>query len=79
MASGKSIFLTYSALALRSGRTAIDHPRWREPAADMAQDANGEMARRPELSTADAHDYIMSGSETDLPHTDPMQWGGKLW
>jgi hypothetical protein len=28
---------------------------------------------------ADAHDCIMVRIQTDLPHTDPMQWGGKLW
>jgi hypothetical protein len=37
------------------------------------------MGPPPRSFTADAHDCIMVRIRMDLPHTDPMQWGGKLW
>ena len=59
------------------------------PYSNLALDAdreNGPAARsfptgqaRGLKAHADAHDCIMVRIRTDLPNTDPMQWGGKLW
>jgi hypothetical protein len=41
------------------GGLPIDDPRWREPAADMAQNADGENGPAARSFAADAHDCIM--------------------
>src|SRR6202030_1714472 len=65
---GRASYLFGARAGVQRG-LLIDDPRWREPARDLAQNADGENgARRPELA-ADAHDCIMVRIQTDLPHT----------
>src|ERR1700752_3469303 len=65
---GRASYLFGARAGVQRG-LLIDDPRWREPAADMAQNADGENGPAARSFAADAHDCIMVRIQTDLPHT----------
>src|SRR5262249_47930897 len=72
--------ITTELFGTRAGFSAhcrIDDPRGREAVIRTGSDADRKIGPAARSFAADAHDCIVVRTSTNLPDTDPMQWGGE--